>query len=138
MTEREKMIRGEWYDANYDQDLIAERRAAEVLCDKFNSAGTGSEAQAEALNGLLGQDRPERLEILAPVYFDYINRTHFGTGCFVNHGCYFMDGGSIFIGDNVFIGPFCGFYTATHPFRYEDRNKGLELSEFGKADNFER
>ena len=31
-----------------------------------------------------------------------------------------------FIGENVFIGPFCGFYTASHPINYADRNKGLE------------
>ena len=38
----------------------------------------------------------------------------------------FMDGGSITIGENVFIGPFCGFYTATHPLDFARRNKGLE------------
>ena len=37
-----------------------------------------------------------------------------------------MDGGEITIGNNVFIGPFCGFYTATHPMTYQERNKGLE------------
>ena len=30
------------------------------------------------------------------------------------------------IGENVFIGPFCGFYTASHPMNYAERNKGLE------------
>lgn len=40
-----------------------------------------------------------------------------------------MDGGGITFGDNVFVGPNCGFYTATHPLKYEDRNKGLELAE---------
>ena len=29
-------------------------------------------------------------------------------------------------GDNVFIGPNCGFYTAGHPLDYETRNSGLE------------
>lgn len=37
-----------------------------------------------------------------------------------------MDGGTITIGKNVFIGPFCGFYTASHPVNYKDRNKELE------------
>ena len=30
------------------------------------------------------------------------------------------------IGDNVFIGPSCVFYTANHPLDYTNRNQGLE------------
>ena len=37
-----------------------------------------------------------------------------------------MDGGGITIGENVFIGPYCGFYTASHPMDIANRNKGLE------------
>ena len=36
MTEREKMLNGEWYDANYDQELIEERRKAQALCFQLN------------------------------------------------------------------------------------------------------
>ena len=32
------------------------------------------------------------------------------------------------IGDNVFIGPNCGFYTSGHPIDFETRNKGLEYA----------
>ena len=31
-------------------------------------------------------------------------------------------------GDNVFVGPNCGFYTAGHPENAERRNKGLEYA----------
>ena len=31
-------------------------------------------------------------------------------------------------GDNVFIAPNCGFYTAGHPIDVEKRNKGLEYA----------
>ena len=126
MTEREKMERGEWHDANFDEELLAERRRAEALCYGLNSAQPGSEAGQDALRDLLGRELPEGLTVLAPVYFDYGNKTTFGRGCFVNHGCYFMDGGSISVGNHVFIGPFCGFYTATHPLDYKTRNQGLE------------
>ena len=126
MTEKEKMIRGEWHDANFDEELLAERRKAEALCHQFNTAQPSSDMQLSALRTLLDTDLPEGLTILAPVYFDYGNKTKFGSGCFVNHGCYFMDGGTITIGDNAFIGPFCGFYTASHPLDYKTRNKGIE------------
>lgn len=126
MTEKEKMLGGEWHNANFDPGLLEERRKAELLCYDFNMAKPGSPEQTAALRALLGTELPEGLTLLAPVYFDYGVHTHFGKGTFVNHGCYFMDGGRVEIGENVFIGPYCGFYTASHPLRYADRNEGLE------------
>lgn len=125
-SEREKMLAGQWYDANFDSELIVLRRRVEELCFDFNHARPHSDEQDEVLKKILGHLLPKGLEILAPVYFDYGIYTSFGTGTFVNHGCYFMDGGGITIGMNVFIGPFCGFYTASHPMDYAMRNKGLE------------
>lgn len=126
MSEKEKMLQGEWHDANFDKTLLEERREAELLCYDFNMAKPGSVEQQSSLNKLLGTEPPAGITILAPVYFDYGKYTHFGKGTFVNHSCYFMDGGTIDIGENVFIGPFCGFYTASHPINYTDRNKGFE------------
>ncbi len=126
MSEREKMQNGQWYDANFDPELIEERLCAESLCHDFNTSKPGSLEQLSALMKLLGVQPPDGLAVLAPVYFDYGSYTQFSEGDFVNHGCYFMDGGGIYLGRNVFIGPFCGFYTATHPMNYADRNKGLE------------
>ncbi|MBR3402281.1 MAG: sugar O-acetyltransferase, partial [Parasporobacterium sp.] len=48
MTEKEKMIRGEWHDANFDPELLEERSKAESLCYDFNMARPGSEAQLSA------------------------------------------------------------------------------------------
>lgn len=106
MTEKEKMECGEWHDANFDEELLAQRAKAEALCYDFNMAKPGSDARLDALKSLLGTDLPEGLTVLSPAYFDYGSKTSFGEGCFVNHGCYFMDGGSITFGGNVFIGPF--------------------------------
>ena len=63
----------------------------------------GSTEQITALKDLLSTELPDGLTVLAPVYFDYGTYTHFGRGTFVNHNCYFMDGGTIHIGENVFI-----------------------------------
>lgn len=126
MSEKEKMLNGQWHNANFDKTLLDERRKAELLCYDFNMSKPGSNEQITALTNLLDTELPKGLTVLAPVYFDYGTNTHFGEGTFVNHNCYFMDGGTINIGKNVFIGPFCGFYTATHPLKYAERNKGLE------------
>ena len=37
MTEKEKMLRQELYDANYDKSLIADRTRCKVLCQKYNN-----------------------------------------------------------------------------------------------------
>ena len=36
MTEEEKMLAGEIYDANYNKDLIEKRIIAKELCKKYN------------------------------------------------------------------------------------------------------
>lgn len=36
MTEKEKMLAGELYDANYNKDLIKEREKVKDLCYEYN------------------------------------------------------------------------------------------------------
>ena len=38
MTEKDKMLHGEWHDANFDDVLLRERRNAELLCYDFIQA----------------------------------------------------------------------------------------------------
>ena len=44
MTEKEKMLRQLMYDANYDQELIAERQQAKELCYDYNHLRPSDEA----------------------------------------------------------------------------------------------
>ena len=37
MTEKDKMLAGELYDANYNEDLIKERTKAKDLCYEYNN-----------------------------------------------------------------------------------------------------
>lgn len=69
---------------------------------------------------------PDNLVLLSPFTADYGKNIKLGKNVFVNINNYFMDGAFIEIGDNVFIGPSCGFYTANHPLDYTRRNQGLE------------
>lgn len=126
MTEHEKMLAGELYDANFDPDILKERLTAETLTWEYNALRPDDPKRKELLKQLLGVEDVEELVVLSPVYFDYGPLTKLGKGTFVNHGCYFMDGGTITIGENVFIGPYTGFYTAAHPTDHQRRNQGLE------------
>ena len=125
MTEREKMRSGELYDANFDPALLQERLEAEGLTWELNALRPDDPRRPELLARIMGT-LEAGVTVLSPVYFDYGSLTKLGAGTFVNHGCYFMDGGGITIGKNVFIGPFTGFYTAAHPTDYARRNVGLE------------
>lgn len=126
MTEKDKMLAGEWYDANYDEDLEKERSKANDLCFELNQTKPSNKEKRHAILKELLNDELNHLELLSPFYTDYGYNTFLGKHVFINHDCYFMDGGKIFIGDHVFIGPKCGFYTAIHPLNYQDRNIGLE------------
>ena len=53
----------------------------------------------------------------------------------MNHNGVILDGAKVEFGNNVFIGPNCGFYTAGHPTDYVQRNKGLEYVKKIKVGN---
>ena len=126
MTEREKLQKGLWYDANYDRELLAERLKAKELCFRYNMTNP---CDTEEQTRILGQLLPhieKGVEILSPFYTDYGYNCFIGEKTFINHNAYLMDGAPITIGSHCFIGPNCGMYTAAHPLIAEERNRGLE------------
>ena len=126
MTEREKLERGLWYDANYDEDLCRERERANELAHRLNQASPGDAAARESLLRKLLGHVGEHVEVLSPLYVDYGRNVSIGDWSFLNHGAYLMDGAPITIGSHVFVGPNLGVYTAQHPLVAEERNLGLE------------
>lgn len=56
MSEKEKMLRGEIYNANYDEELEKERYIAKDICFEFNNLKPSDrEKQRECLNKILGK-----------------------------------------------------------------------------------
>jgi acetyltransferase-like isoleucine patch superfamily enzyme len=120
------MEAGLWYDANHNPEVHQLRIRADELCHQLNVLlGPRDAARDEVLRQLIG-DLGDDYEILSPLYVDYGTYCHIGSGVFINHGAYLMDGGGITIGDNCFIGPNFGAYTAAHPLLPKERNVGLE------------
>ncbi|RIP37176.1 sugar O-acetyltransferase [Staphylococcus gallinarum] len=126
MTEKEKMLAGEWYDANFDKKLSEERMRVKDLCCQLNYTKPSAVDKRKALLQEIFQYEPQQLELLSPVQVDYGYNIKLGKQVFINHNCYLMDCATIRIGDNVFIGPNCGFYTANHPLELTERNSGIE------------
>lgn len=128
MTEKEKMKRQMLYDANNDTELLQERKVAKDLCYEYNQLRPSDEEnQMKIIKSLLGKTK-EKFCIIAPFWCDYGYNIEIGENFFANHNTVILDGGKVVFGDNVFVGPNCGFYTAGHPIDFEKRNMGLEYA----------
>ena len=128
MTEKEKMCAQMLYDANYDQTLLEERDKAKDLCHQYNQLRPSDRAsQQEVLKKLLGKTG-ENFTLTAPFWCDYGYNIELGENFYANHNLVILDGAKVTFGDNVFIGPDCGFHTAGHPIDFERRNRGLEYA----------
>lgn len=53
MTEKEKARQGLLYDANYDEELLAERRRCKELCFQFNQLSPLKELEQKEIIGKL-------------------------------------------------------------------------------------
>lgn len=127
MTEKEKMLAKLLYNAE-DQELVKDRIYAKDLCYDFNltrPSDTGK--QNEILRKLLGQININT-HIVAPFYCDYGYNIYVGKNFFANHNVVILDCAKVIFGDNVLIGPNCGFYTAEHPIDAKQRNTGYEYA----------
>ncbi|MBR7025445.1 MAG: sugar O-acetyltransferase [Selenomonadaceae bacterium] len=129
MTEKEKMLAGQWYNANFDASLIEERAIVKDLCLEFNRTPMQDlSRRRKILREILPHVDSEAVEILSPFMVDYGYNIYLGAGTFLNHNCYFMDCAEIRFGKKVFVGPNCGFYTAIHPLDIVRRAEGLEMA----------
>ncbi|TQI66997.1 sugar O-acetyltransferase [Clostridium sp. KNHs216] len=128
MTEKEKAAAGLLYDANYDKELISERNKARQILLEYNRLNPSDYAmRKELIKRLLGTIG-ERFCIEQPFYCDYGYNIHIGENFFSNVNCVILDGAKVSIGDNVFLAPNVGIYTAGHPLDVPQRNIGLEYA----------
>ncbi len=68
MTEKEKMLQQQLYDANYDQKLIEERSVAKDLCFQYNQLlPSDVDAQQQLMKKLLGKTK-DSFCIMAPFW----------------------------------------------------------------------
>lgn len=128
MTEKQKMTNQQLYDANNDCTLLKERAYAKDLCFEFNQLMPSDTVnQKKMLHQLLGHIDDSTC-IMASFWCDYGYNIKVGKNFFANHNTVILDGAEVTFGDNVFIAPNCGFYTAGHPIDAKRRNQGLEYA----------
>ena len=128
MTEKEKASMGLLYDANKDEELIKDRAYCKSLCFEYNQLHPDKTCERTALiKKILGKTSNSFL-IEQSFICDYGYNIEIGDNFYSNHNCIILDCAKVTFGDNVFIAPNCGFYTAGHPLDAKTRNLGLEYA----------
>ena len=134
MSEKEKMLNGELYNAE-DKNLKDERIKCKLLCQKYNSLAYDKfEERKSLIKQILGKVG-NKYFIEQPFICDYGYNIEIGENFYSNHNLTILDCAKVTFGENVFLGPNCSFYTAEHPLDVETRNKGFEYAKPIKIGN---
>ena len=124
MTQKQKMLAGELYNAS-DPELAALHNRAIELCQKLNFGGLTDEERVQVTRQLLGKCG-ERVVLGRDFWCDYGFNIEVGENFYVNYDVVILDVCKVKIGDNCLIAPQVGIYTAAHPLDKEVRASGLE------------
>lgn len=130
MTEKEKMLRGMLYAPAHDETLLAELAACKAQCSSSISGPIRRRASNPPRCCCAGcwAAAGEGLRIEPPFWCDYGWNISVGRNFYMNHGGVILDAGGVTFGDNVLVGPQCGFYTSGHPLDAAKRAQGLEYA----------
>lgn len=126
-SEKEKMLAGHPYLAN-GSELVGERLFAKGLLFEFNNLRP---AQVEARNAILQKlfgKTGRNFYVEPPFRCDYGYNIEIGDNFYANYNLVILDCARVKIGDNVFIAPNVGIYTAGHPIHSDLRNQELEFA----------
>lgn len=125
MTEKEKMLSGEYY-ISWDKDLTIEREQAKDLLFEFNALRPSNRQEREGIINQLFGKVGKSCWIESPFNCDYGYNITVGDNFYTNTNCCILDCAKVTIGNNVWIGPNVGIYTPEHAFNSEERSKGYE------------
>lgn len=127
MTEREKMLKGEFYNP-LDDELLQMRLNARLITEHFNLTSVReADKRVQMIRQLFGATGASF--IVEPAFqCDYGCNIYVGNNFYMNFNCVILDVAEVIIGDNCMIAPMVGIYTATHPVDPDQRNGGLEYA----------
>src|SRR5689334_22960094 len=120
LSNREKMLAGEFYDTRDPELLTMAHRARELLAAFAAIPSVHGDRRRIVLTALLGK-LGDGVWIEPPFFCDYGTQISIGANTFVNVNCVFLDSATIEIGANGLIGPGVQLLTATHPVRADER-----------------
>lgn len=127
MTEREKMLAGQLYDA-LDAELVGQRDRARDLCGVLNATRESDrDIRRSVLTQLFGRGG-DSVGIQPPFYCDYGANIVLGERVYFNFNCVVLDVCEVQIGDFTLFGPGVQILTPLHPFEADLRRR----QEYGK------
>ncbi|MGQ8366687.1 sugar O-acetyltransferase [Glaciecola sp. 1036] len=127
MSEIVKMLSGELYNPA-DNELVEMRIAARLLTEQINASSVSQvDNRIELIKKLFGTTG-KNIYIEPKFSCDYGCNIHVGDNFFANFDCVILDVAEVRFGDNCFLAPQVGIYTATHPLDPSERNSGLEYA----------
>jgi len=125
MTEKEKMLSGKLYVAG-GEELAEEFRRAKRLTREFNATTEEELEKRKEILRKLFASVGEDVYIEPTFKCDYGCHIYIGNHFYANYDCIIIDVCDVIIGDNVFLAPRVGIYTAGHPIDAAVRNQKLE------------
>ncbi|MCL6261551.1 sugar O-acetyltransferase [Aquiflexum sp. TKW24L] len=120
MTEKEKLLAGEFYNSR-DPELLEMYHQAKGLIQKWSKVSSQNSEEKFSLLKLLFGFIGKGVWIEGPFHCDYGKHISIGENTFINTNAVFLDCNRIDIGKNVLIGPNVQIYTATHPISATER-----------------
>ena len=128
MTEKEKMLAGELYQAG-DPELVADRLKARKLVKILNDSDPeDTEYRVSLIRKIFGK-AGKNFWVEPPFFCDYGTNIEVGDDVFFNFNCVVLDVVKVTLGDRVFVATNVQFYPATHPL--DSKSRG-EMWEYGK------
>lgn len=128
MTEKEKAYEGLLYNPNRDEELQeAQDEAKKELYGYNNLPPWKKQERYDFLKRFLAEIGENGI-VHSPFHCDYGYNIKIGNDFFANMNLVILDGAKVTIGNNVYIAPNVGIYTAGHPFDVRQRNEGLEYA----------
>ncbi len=127
MTEQEKCNAGLMYDTSFPEREEQHLKCMD-LCFAYNNTLPSNMSRREELLRQIFGKLGKNPYVEPTLFCGFGKNIEAGENFFVNNNCVFVDPGKITFGDNVFIGPSCGFYTAHHPIHPELRNRMYEYA----------
>ena len=127
MSEKEKMIAGLWHIPE-GEELFKDRNYAHEMCYQYNNLRPSQRPeQYDIIRKLFGKTGA-RFKILPNLKCEYGYNIEFGERFFANHNLVILDSAKVKFGDDVMIGPNCGFYTVNHSLNADERVTGLQYA----------
>lgn len=128
MDEREKMINGYAYYPEDSKELYNDRIRVKSLCWEYNNLCPDKiNERKKLIKKIVGKCGAKYF--IEPFFqCDYGYNIEIGNNFYSNHNLVILDCAKVKFGDNVFVAPNCGFYTACHPINADIRNTGLEYA----------